>query len=188
VTIELKPARQQEFALHLRIPGWCHQWITLVNDEPTAPEPTNGYIAIRRTWRAGDRVTLNLSMPVEAVHAHPHVRQMQGRIALRRGPIVYCLEGVDNRFANLDRVAVDPPDLTGFNTAHRPELLGGVTVIEGRAALTDDSGWENTLYRTAAPEEKPISIRAVPYCTWDNRSAGEMRVWLRRLSRDHLRT
>ncbi len=182
LTVDLAQARL--FTLHLRIPGWCQQWSVTINGTPRKVDfaPINGYLALTRTWNAGDLVELDLSMPVQPVFAHPAVRQMQGRLAIMRGPIIYALEGVDNPgLENLDRIAVDPAALANFKFEHRSELLGGVTVLHGSGTLLDDSGWDNqTLYRRGGSTSTSLTdIVAVPYATWDNRAAGGMRVWLR---------
>lgn len=181
LTLDLDQVRP--FTLHLRIPGWCNTWSITVNGAPLPMDlpPQQGYLAITRTWRPGDMVELNLAMPVQAVWAHPAVRQMQGRVALQRGPLVYCLEGVDNKVDNLDRIALDPTQVAGFALEHRSDLLGGVTVLQGTGQLIDDAGWhEQVLYRyNQSATTQSVNVTAVPYCVWDNREAGEMRVWFR---------
>jgi DUF1680 family protein len=120
-------------------------------------------------------------MPVQPVFANPHVRQLQGRVALQRGPVVYCLEGVDNGGLGLERVALDPASLGQFKVEHRPDLLGGVTVLRGSGRLIEEEGWNSErLYRFNQPSSVGVTeVTAVPYATWDNREAGEMRVWFR---------
>jgi DUF1680 family protein len=182
IQFELGPAQPQAFTLHLRIPGWCDEWQVRVNGAPLAAEPAlaSGYLAIHRTWEPGDQVELTLAMPVQSVWAHPAVRQMQGRLALQRGPVVYCLEGVDHGGVGLDRISLDPAAIEQFTVEHRPDLLGGVTVLHGAGALIQDAGWEDALYRRNQPSTtKPVEVMAIPYCVWDNRAPGEMRVWLR---------
>jgi uncharacterized protein len=182
IQIEIRPSQPQTFTLHLRIPGWCEQWEVRINGEPLAdiPQAVNGYIALQRTWQGGDCVDLTLAMPIQCVYAHPAVRQMQGRFALQRGPIVYCMEGVDHNGVGLDRLALDPAAVEQFTLEHRPDLLGGVTVLHGTGALIQDADWENVLYRRNQPSTtQPVDVLAIPYCVWDNRAAGEMRVWFR---------
>ena len=117
-------------------------------------------------------------MPVQLMQASPNVRQTLGRVALQRGPLVYCLEGVDNDIAPLDRVAISLN--TPFKVTHKPNLLGGVVVVQGKATVLEANA-DPSLYTPARPiKQKPVQIMAVPYCTWDNRNPGEMRVWLRR--------
>jgi DUF1680 family protein len=170
----------QRWTLHLRVPGWCAQWSCAVNGEAVSATPSNGYIALERTWQAGDSVTFHMDMPVQAVYAHPSVRQMQGRAALQRGPLVYCLEGVDHAGAELERISIDASKLDQFDVVHDAGLLGGVTVLKGQGEMLTDAGWDGLLYRYNRPSSHaPIQITAIPYYAWDNRDAGEMRVWLR---------
>ena len=180
LTLSLEQVRP--FTLYLRIPDWCDQWSIQVNGAPLKFDmpPVNGYVAITRTWRPDDTVELNLMMQVQSVWAHPSVRQMQGRLALQRGPIIYALEGVDHGNINLDRIALDPGQIEQFTAEHRPDFLGGVTVLHGRGSVIEESGWDDQLYRRNQPAEtQPIDVMAIPYCTWDNRAPGGMRVWLR---------
>jgi DUF1680 family protein len=182
IQLVLTPEAPQEFTLHLRIPGWCDAWSVSVNGEAVELGPLhNGYLTITRTWQPDDVVALDLTMPVQAVYANPNVRQMQGRLALQRGPIVYCLEEADNAVAPLDRLALDPQQVARFTVEQRPDLLGGVAVLRGDAQVITEAGWDSqTLYRRNEPSRvQPVTITAVPYATWDNRTPGEMRVWLR---------
>jgi DUF1680 family protein len=182
IQLELRPAQLQAFTLHLRIPGWCDEWQVRINGAPLAEEPAlaSGYLTIHRTWEPGDQVELTLAMPVQSVWAHPAVRQMQGRLALPRGPIVYCLESIDHEGVGLDRISLDPATVEQFTIEHRPDLLGGVTVLHGAGALIQEAGWGDALYRRNQPSTTgPIDVLAIPYCVWDNRAPGEMRVWFR---------
>jgi DUF1680 family protein len=148
-----------------------------VNGAATAPAaPVKGYVRVERDWKAGDRVVLALPMPVERVHAHPAVRADAGLVALQRGPLVYCLEGVDNPWP-LDRVLLTAA--SPLAPRHEPGLLGGVSVVEGKAGLLADAGWEGSLYQATPPAREAVRIRAIPYYAWDHRAPGEMRVWLR---------
>ena len=177
----LHPAQPRVFALNLRIPGWCEAFTVSVNGAPVSnPATPKGYVRLAREWRAGDIVTLSLAMPAQLVRARPDVRQMLGRAAIQRGPIVYCLESPDNPIAPLDRIAL-PGDGVVLQAEYHPDLLGGVTVLRGDALALDDGGWDGALYRakTKADRYGPIEITAVPYYAWDNREPGEMRVWLR---------
>jgi DUF1680 family protein len=184
IKLTVETAETKPFTLHLRIPGWCPEWNVTVNGQPLRMDlpAQNGYIAITRGWAAGDTVELTLAMPVQTAWAHPAVRQMQGRFALQRGPIVYCAEGVDHgQLENLDRILIDPATVAQFSVTHKPDLLGGVTVLEGPGMLLSDEGWsDKLLYRyDQQGRADPITVTAVPYSVWDNRAAGEMRVWFR---------
>lgn len=172
----------KEFPLALRIPGWAEGWSVKVNGGDAGESGgggftmKKGYAVLARAWSDGDAVELDLPMRIRTVHANPNVRQDAGRAALMRGPLVYCLEGVDNPVP-LNSLTIGAVD--GFKAEFRPELLGGCTVLKGTATRDDDGDWRGALYREARPSRKQMEITAVPYHLWDNRRAGEMLVWLR---------
>ena len=126
-------------------------------------------------WQPGDSVFLELPIPIEGLYEHPDVVPDIGHLALRRGPLIYCLEQVDHTIP-LHRIKLD--DVAGLSAQTEPALLGGVTVLTGPAVAQDDTDWEGMLYRTAPPATQPCAIRAVPYYAWDNREPGAMCVWL----------
>ena len=182
VKLEIGLASPQRFTLHLRVPEWCERWRLTVNGEAAHGElsPTNGYIQLTREWGPGDVVEYNMDMSIRTVWAHPAVRALQGRMALQRGPVVYCLEGVDHGEIVLDRISIDPQQVANeFQMEHREDLLGGVSVLRGKGNVVDESGWDDTLYRTQQSSSKSIDITAIPYYAWDNRASGEMRIWIR---------
>lgn len=115
-----------------------------------------GYARLSRTWQAGDVVQLTLPMPIQRIEAHPRVQADLGRVAVQRGPVVYCFEAVDNDGPVKNIVLPQDPK---FTAEDRPDLLGGVTVITGVA-------------------KDGRIIMAVPYYAWDHRTAGEMIVWV----------
>jgi hypothetical protein len=171
IQITVKPEKSFAFNLYLRVPGWCKQGHMLhVNGKPATAkaEVSHGYWKVSRTWQAGDTVTLDLPMPVERVYADPHVKADVGRVALMRGPVVYCLEGVDNNGQARNLCLPRDKKLT----AHfEKDLLGGVVVVRGEALAISSKDDDR---RTT----KPVPFQAVPYSTWDNRGPGEMVVWL----------
>jgi len=130
--------------------------------------PASGYVAVDRTWKAGDVVCLRLPMTVERAYAHPNVKADVGRVALQRGPVVYSLEGVDN--GGHVRNLCLPKDAK-LSASFEKDLLGGVVVIRGEA-LSVSRGDDGKLVT------RPTKFQAVPYCTWENRAPGEMVVWL----------
>jgi len=179
VGLTLQLAQPQTFTVYLRIPGWCESFTVDVNSEPVSNVTVHhGYAALSRRWQPDDRITLTLAMPVELVRANPAVRPMIGRAAIQHGPIVYCLEGADNPIASLDRIVL-PEGHIALKPEYRADLLGGVTILRGSALALEEAGWEGRLYRAQADTYAPVEIVAVPYCVWDNREPGEMRVWLR---------
>jgi len=175
VALTLRPERPAQFRLKLRRPGWCSRAALAVNGKPFAAPLTKGYLVIDRRWAPGDRVVLDLPLDVQRVYAHPQVRADVGRVALHRGPLVYCVESADNR-AGLDALSL-PPD-AALSARRQPRLLGGVVAISGTGRwLVADAG--RPLYRRTGPRTVRGRFQAVPYCLWDNRSPGQMRVWLR---------
>jgi hypothetical protein len=133
-------------------------------------------VRIEREWRSGDQVKIELPMPVERVWAHPGVRQDAGRVALQRGPVVFCLEEVDNS-APVFQTAL--PKDAELSANLRRDMLDGVVVITGDALAMDDSDWAATLYRTEAHKTRACKITAIPYYAWANRKIGKMAVWIR---------
>jgi len=178
VTVEVEPDGPGEFTLALRVPGWCRAPQAAVNGTPVPVEPAlhRGYARIRRWWRPGDSVRLDLPMPVERIEASPRVRVDCGRVALQRGPLVYCLEEVDN--------GPDLPDIVlprdaALEPCPTPDLPGGIMAVTGTALRRDRDEWEDTLYRASPSNLRNTDIKAVPYFAWGNREPGEMLVWIR---------
>jgi hypothetical protein len=173
ITLHVEPATAARFCIRLRIPAWCRRATLRVNGQRRPIRLQRGYALLTRPWRAGDRVELDLAMPVERIYAHPRVRQNCGRVALQRGPVVYCLEQTDN---GPDLNALSLPARSKLTPRWQPKLLGGVVTIQGRALRTVPGP---TLYTTAPGKRRPCRITAIPYYAWDNRAPGEMLVWLR---------
>jgi DUF1680 family protein len=179
VTIRVDPARPADFAVHVRIPGWArHEPVArdlyrfgdrqedrptlAVNGRAAALDLDKGFARLRRTWQRGDVVELRLPMPVRLVMSHDGIVENRGRVAIQRGPLVYCAEGPDNG-GQVGALTV-ARDITLGHT-FRPDLLGGVVVVTGRASgeRRDD----------ARPD-----VVAIPYYAWANRGKSEMAVWL----------
>lgn len=167
-----------DFTLALRIPGWCQQPSLAVNGSPMELEPIlkEGYAYVHRLWSSGDRIELGLPMPVERLSAHPEVRADAGRVALQRGPVVYCLEETDHG-RNLSGLALPRRSVLVAN--YESNLLGGTTVIEGEGLRTQDEDWGDHLYSSRESLERTVPLRAVPYALWGNRGPGELLVWVR---------
>jgi hypothetical protein len=178
VRLTLRPERPAEFALSLRIPGWCRGAKLKVNGKAAnvGGLTKKGYARVKRVWTAGDQAELTLPMPVERIEAHPSVRMGAGKVALQRGPLVYCLEEADN---GKDLADLRLPRSAKLKVSFDRGLLGGVAVITGKALRRDAKGWDGVLYRRAAGSVKQAPIKAIPYCLWSNRGMGEMAVWIR---------
>ena len=178
VRLLVEPERDAEFAVNVRLPAWC--------GEPRAAieRQTPGNLRERPRLRASPsnvaarrRVELSLPMPVQRIQAHPKVEADAGRVALQRGPLVYCLEAVDND-SHVRNLAI-PPDVQ-LRAQFRADLLGGVTVIQGQALALHRVGWPDALYLPSAsvPGAARVEFTAIPYFANANRQPGEMRVWM----------
>jgi DUF1680 family protein len=124
-------------------------------------------------------VALVLDMPVERMVAHPHVRQDAGYVALQRGPVVYCLEEVDNG-GHLANLAI--PRESKLTAEFDTSLFGGIAVVTGDAMRIEPADWSGNLYQPLSSvtyKTSTLKFKAIPYCFWANREPGEMRVWLR---------
>lgn len=177
-----------DLTLQVRIPGWCANATVEINGDPLPPsEAAAGqYATIRRVWQVGDVITVHLPMPVTRIVAHPRVHENAGMVALRRGPLLYCVEAADHPVGDVrDFVLADD---TPIVAAFRPDLLpGGVVVLTADAELESAApAWDGALYRTLAAESRDragrseVVLTAIPYYAWANRGAGAMTVWLRR--------
>ena len=155
----------------LRIPGWCPEPSVAVNGIQIGIESIcDGYACISHAWKNGDLIDINFPMPVQRIYAHPAVRSAVGKVALRRGPLVYCMEEADCG-RNLDDVVLpDESDIFAEETR-----TGRVLKTVGNRSLTD--AWSGALYRTSPARRGPAPIVWVPYCEWGHRGGAEMRVW-----------
>lgn len=172
----------KRFVLALRIPGWSKGWTVHVNGKPLAENEIRmeqGYLYLDREWHSGDIVHLLLPMRVERMRGNPAIRETIGKVAIQRGPLIYCLEEADNG-EGLHKLRLLPQSAqAGESTAFHSDLLGGLLTIEMPAKRIVDEGWANQLYRGDVTEQMDdASAVFVPYYAWANRGSGEMRVWV----------
>jgi hypothetical protein len=179
VTFTIKPDKPGRFNLSVRIPGWARtngcfpsdiyhfddnkeiDWTVSVNGEIIEVKSLEkGYVQISRKWKTGDKVELSLPMPTRQVYSHPNIEATRGKVALMRGPVLYCLEGADNNYNVLGIALVPDPEI---EHEYKQDFLGGVTVLNGIAI---NSGNE------------PVQFTAIPYYAWQNRGIHEMTVWI----------
>ncbi len=177
-SFSFKMQQPVSFTLALRLPGWCRKAKLIVNGEPIDHSSMlrNGYVYIQREWTATDTIEWHMQMDVQILYAHPELRANAGRIALQRGPLVYCIEETDNgdQLASL-AITTEAP----LEAHYDPNLLGGCTVIKGQAIREQNTDADSSLYRLQPPARVEQSFTAVPYFLWGNRGEGEMSVWLR---------
>jgi DUF1680 family protein len=186
VKLTITPDQKSDFTIRVRIPGWAQNepvpgdlYHFLAPSKETATLKVNGhraklkieqgYVSLSRTWRPGDTIELNLPMPVRRVVANEQVRADRNRVALQRGPIMFCAEWPDNPNGKVRNLLL--PDDQSLSAAFEPGLLNGVEVITGQARqLSKDAGGE--VIQTSQ------AFKAIPYYAWANRGKGEMIVWL----------
>jgi len=162
------------FTLVLRQPSWASGISVRLNGKETTPELSNGYAILKRDWSSGDVLELEFGMPVIKQVARYEVESLRGRVAISRGPLVYCLEETDNG-KNLDQLVLKTEAV--LSPEMEAGLLGGVVVLQGDAEREIVKG--DGLYSTSPPTCSQTPIRAIPYYAWDNRAPGEMLVWMR---------
>lgn len=186
VEIDVTPNKNDKFTLLVRIPGWAKnkpvpsdlyayvdganpQVKVLVNGSETKKHTRAGYWVIEREWKKGDKVTLTMDMPVRRVEANPQVRYDKGLLAMERGPILYALESIDQKRDYIFDIVI--PRDSKIESHFEKNLLNGVVVLEGNAfAVEKDSASGKVI-------EKPLTFKAIPYSTWNNRGIGQMVVW-----------
>jgi len=194
IRIKILAAPEEVFALKLRIPAWAKDAQVRVNHgpgssgrEPAQTSPQGGqsrltsaatFHEIRRAWKSDDVVDLDLRMDTVLVEANPLVEETLGQVAVKRGPIVYCLESSDLP------VGVRVQDVTisaanQFLARYDQRLLGGVVVLDTTLQAKSPAAWDKQLYRELAPATfRPIKTKLIPYSVWANRGKSEMSVWL----------
>jgi DUF1680 family protein len=179
----------EEFDVNLRVPSWCQcaagadelytpqgrpangAFVVRINGQIASPTMVDGYARLHRKWQRADVIEITMQMPARRVVAHPSVAAAAGRIALQRGPVVYCIESIDND----ERVTnVSLPDDAELRTEFRPDLLGGVIVIHARALAS--------LAGESAP--RPLEMTAIPFYANANRTPASRRVWIPRSAAD----
>jgi hypothetical protein len=179
VRIAVSPERPATFNLKLRIPAWANGAANASvngNTIDVAANTQRSYLDIRREWKAGDTVELDLPMTVQRVYAHPAVRMDIGKVTLKRGPLVYCLEQVDNPSGPVTRLKL--PRTAEIVTRDGSNLLGGIVTLAADARMLAADDWDGKLYRATPPIEKPAALTAIPYYAWNNREPGMMTVWM----------
>lgn len=154
VSFQITPKQNKAFRVQLRLPNWCDKYTLAVNGQAYKAELEKGYLSIERTWKPNDEITLNMDMPVQIVAADPRVKANISKRCLQRGPLIYCLEEVDN--PKYDKAVIHPA--MSYTTTFEPGLLNGIVTI---SAANDAAVYQ-----------------FIPYYAWDNRTPGKMKVWV----------
>jgi DUF1680 family protein len=175
-TVNEAPAKA--FSMYFRIPGWCKDAKLSVNGKPATVKPIPGqYAELNAAWKAGDKIELNLAMPVTMVEANPLVEETRNQIAVKRGPVVYCVESADlpkdAKVLNLSLSA---------STDLKPEKIvidnSNLVGLSGKATVKN-TVWKNQLYRDVnAKDVSTVNVQLIPYFAWGNRGHVEMETWI----------
>lgn len=182
--VDISINASDEFDLMVRIPSWCVSGASLtVNNEAVSSDLVPGsFVRLSRAWSPGDLVRLRLPMAPRVMQSHPHVLENVGRVALTRGPLLYCIEAVDHPGAPLSDVQIASDSVV--NAEWEADLLGGLVVLRtiGEVELPDER-WTEALYLEQLPASRKstrsVALTAVPYFAWNNRAAGPMQVWIK---------
>jgi DUF1680 family protein len=194
VEISISPATPAEFTFFLRIPAWTRKATVSVNGAMLDGVQSGAYLPVRRRWSSGDVVRLQLDMTPQVLQANPYVAEDLGRVAIQRGPLVYCLEQLDqpNGAAIGDlSLALAASGDASFETEFRSDLLGGVVVLHHSGVSLEPSGADGTIYprNSSGPLYAPYQAQArannkggasltfIPYYAWANRQRSAMEVW-----------
>jgi DUF1680 family protein len=183
VEISVAPAKPTEFTFYLRVPGWSAGTEVSINGKPISGATPGQYLALQRRWAPGDAINVKFGMRPQVIEANPRVVDDYGRVAVQRGPLIYCLEQLDQPDGvKLFDVSLDvrPKGETGFHEELRPDLLGGIVVLKHTGAVSVKSNSHGSLYRSytsEAPEARHVELSFVPYYAWANRAATPMQVW-----------
>lgn len=176
IRYEITGEEAGEFVLAIRRPHYSDSCTVKINGEAVSYKEEKGYIYLERNWQPGDAVELSLDVAFKFVHCNPRVYENIGKVALVKGPSVYCLEEADNG-DHLRSVMVSPK--IEITEKYREDLLGGTLCADFRGKRIDYSAIGEKLYGTEQPVYQEDTFTAIPYCKWNNRGKGEMIVWLR---------
>ena len=185
VDLTVTPAQPSEFTIFLRIPGWADRADVTVSGKTWAATTPGTYLNIRRRWSPGDTIRLQIPMPTQVLTANSRVADDTDRVAIQRGPLVYCLEGVDQaEGVDLSEVALPAGKGTanGFETEFRKDLLDGIIVLRHPGLMRENYGSSNTLYapyNAESTKTRRVDLTFIPYYAWSNRIATGMQVWTR---------
>lgn len=178
IGIALQKMPATETSIYLRIPGWCKKASIKINGKIQAVETKTGeYARIKRIWKAGDIISLELDMPAVLVESNPLVEETRNQVAVKRGPLVYCLESAD--LPNKDRLqSILLPASINLQAVATTIAGQKLMSLKGTALLRQSDTWNNTLYKELNTTTKPVSIQLIPYYAWANRGRADMSVWL----------
>jgi DUF1680 family protein len=177
IKITIKETGNKPYAVFLRIPSWTHDADIVINGKTESIKTISGtYAEINRVWKKGDVIELNLPMEVTLIEANPLVEENRNQIAVKRGPIVYCLESTDLPGKSIFNAFI--PTSTKFEAKSINIDGAEMMSLVGNAKIVEPNNWKNVLYRPIDNKNIQTEIKLVPYFAWGNRGHSEMSVWL----------
>lgn len=175
ITLSVEADGSSEFSIFLRIPDYAENYTVSINGDKTEYTVKNHYACVSRHWK-DENISISFDMPAKLVSANPYVRADSNKVAIVRGPEVFCLEEIDN-YPNLHSTVISRS--AKLTVEYNEDLFGGTNIIRCNAEKISAKNWkENELYKAVQPEFEQVEITAVPYAYWCNRKPGEMLVWI----------
>ena len=184
VRMNVSPAQPTEFTLFVRIPGWVRNAKVAVNGKAVEGAQAGQYLPIKRNWKSGDSVTLDFPITTEIIVSNPRVAEDAGRVAVQRGPIIFCMEQSDQPSGiHLSDVsfALTPKLSQEFQVEYKADLLDGVAVLRHDGMVYETPSAEQPLYQPTSgtsPKTRKERLALIPYYAWANREPSPMQVWI----------
>jgi DUF1680 family protein len=177
IVLDIQQADQPK-NIYLRIPSWCNSYTLKINGKLTTSNDKieQGYLVIKEGLKKGTHIELNLAMPVQLMESNPLVENNSNQVAVKRGPIVYCLEGTDLTNVNVHDIQI--PSSIQFTTTKKQIYKAQLVALNGTAKSITKQHWSKTLYQPLNRQSKDVHIQLIPYFAWANRGNSDMTVWL----------
>jgi DUF1680 family protein len=181
--ITVTPVKPMEFTFYLRIPGWSDGTQVTVNGKPVSGVTSGQYLALPRRWSPGDEIRVKFGMTPQLIEANRRVVEDYGRVAVQRGPLVYCMEQLDQpEGVALYDVSLDMRDESAsqFQEEFQSDVLGGIVMLKHKGGIYEKSSSGGRLYypySPNAPKARQVELRFIPYYAWANRAGTPMQVW-----------
>ncbi|HEY6505343.1 MAG TPA: glycoside hydrolase family 127 protein [Chitinophagaceae bacterium] len=177
VNIVITDAPAKQFSVNLRIPGWCKKAVLKINGKSAEAVLSGGqYKTIQRNWKKGDKIELILDMPAVLIESNPMVEETRNQVAVKKGPVVYCLESADLPGQSIFNVMV--ASSIKFQPVPMKIDNGNLVALTGEAKMLQGNSWGKTLYKEVSRTTKPVKIKLIPYYAWANRGKTDMTVWM----------
>jgi DUF1680 family protein len=180
IRLTITKAAANPFSMFMRIPGWCKKAAVKVNGKPVSVAAASAqYAEVNRLWKAGDIVELDLDMPVTLIETNPLVEETRNQLAVKRGPVVYCIESTDLP-AGTNVFDIAMPVKNDLRPVYTTIAKSKIMSLQGTALLAPKTNWSNSLYKEVRANATPVKVTLIPYYAWGNRGKSDMTVWVRR--------